>query len=198
LEKVKELKKYEFLEVKKDDKSFVDFDEDFYIDPEIDRVNKLEEISKKKISVNNTQTQCDSFRDLKVDNETSMDNKKPTKIMSANNTEIIKNLAENSFEVNTIRHIDNRMNENTTQELKTSEGKYLTKSTKEVLCCLSKIDKGKALFVTKNEQIIKLPHFFLPQNTMKGNSFKITLEEIEKKPAKYEKIRYLQNNYFFK
>jgi len=72
------------------------------------------------------------------------------------------------------------------------------KNTVEMNCCFSRNDRGNSILVTKHDQIFKFPKCYLPKNSLNGNSFKITIEEVEKVDQKYERIRFLQNKYFFK
>lgn len=158
-----------------------DFAEDFYIDPQIERDNRFEQ------SNNN----CDSFRNLKVDNLIEKAEDQKETVMKLSNSEIVRNLAENCFGI--INSTSAEIDQNTDVSVSEKD-----RPKKEVSCCLSRFVSGHALLVTKTEQILKIPQFFFPKNTMKGNNFKITLEEVEKRPAKFEKIRFLQNKHFFK
>jgi len=122
-----------------------------------------------------------------------------------NSKEILKNLAENSFNINIPEKREDLRKESLEGNKEDSIGisnkfdeNKIKLVTVEIQCCLSKVNKGEAIFVTKKDQVFKFPGYYLPNNIIKGNSFKITIEETEKSNQKYEKIRYLQNKHFFK
>jgi hypothetical protein len=60
----------------------------------------------------------------------------------------------------------------------------------QITCVFSRIDKGNAIFVSSDDIIFALPMNFLPKNAITGNTYKITIEEIEKI---HKKITFLQN-----
>jgi hypothetical protein len=147
----------------------------------------------------------ESIKDLVVKEIIPPNSKLSPKKNNIDRKEILKNLAENSFHVNlkndkTFNKIDEIKEENHEKD-----GKTLDKNTKqinnmkiEIKCCLSHVDRGNAIFVTNRDIIFKLPRPYLPNNYIKGNSFKITIEETETSNKKYEKIRSLQNKHLFK
>ena len=118
--------------------------------------------------------------------------------------QILKNLAENSFNIKVqdkaIHNFEEKKEEfkGKDEVIKDKNSKLINNMKVEINCCLSNLDRGNAIFVTNRDHIFKLPRNFLPNNYIKGNSFKISIEETEASNKKYEKIRYLQNKHLFK
>ena len=207
---MKNIKLYEFLEEKYDEKSLNNFAEDFYIDPEF-----VESKINDKV---NTFNDCDSIKDMIVDNELIQENYIISTTLNTNKSNnIIKYPNESSYDEksNLFWNVQNNFKEdkeddcNSKQKSKSiskvrnkiKQNTLINKNNHakvDISCCLSRVDKGNALLVTNHDQIIKIPKHYLPNNYLKGNSFKISVEEIEKSSQKYEKIRFLQNKYFFK
>ena len=204
---MKNIKLYEFLEEKHDEKSLNNFAEDFYIDPEF-----VESKINDKV---NTFNDCDSIKDMIVDNDPIHDIKENVNTNKCNNNIKYPNKSSNDEKSNLFWNVQNNFKEdkeddcNSKQKSKSKskvrnkikQNTQLNKNNHakvDISCCLSRVDKGNALLVTNHDQIIKIPKHYLPNNYLKGNSFKISVEEIEKSSQKYEKIRFLQNKYFFK
>jgi hypothetical protein len=170
-------------------------------------IEEDQSISNKKSNLNQFEKKNsnESMKDIVMQEILPQNSKISPKKNNIDRKEILKNLAENSFNVNvehykTLNKIDEIIQEN--QEKDT---KILDKNTKqinnmkvELKCCLSHVDRGNAIFVTNRDIIFKLPRPYLPNNYIKGNSFKITIEETETSNKKYEKIRCLQNKHLFK
>jgi hypothetical protein len=62
-------------------------------------------------------------------------------------------------------------------------------------CTISSIEKGIAILVTQDDTIFTLPAFFLPKNSVPGNSYQITIDETIKIHAKVNSIQNIQNKF---
>jgi hypothetical protein len=62
-------------------------------------------------------------------------------------------------------------------------------------CTISSIEKGIVILVTQNDTIFTLPAFFLPKNSIPGNSYQITIDETVKLQFKVGSIQSIQNKF---
>ena len=64
-----------------------------------------------------------------------------------------------------------------------------------IKCTLSFLDKGKAIFVSENDDIFSLPSAVLNQNIQVGNSYLFQIEKVNNFMKKFKGIEILQNKY---
>ena len=98
---------------------------------------------------------------------------------------------ENVF-LNIIKHHNDNngiiVNEDNTNEEKE---KYIN----TIVCTLSLLEKGKAIFVSKDDMIFVLPSLFVPKNLKVGNTYMFIVGEYENYHEKSSYIREIQKKY---
>ena len=100
---------------------------------------------------------------------------------------------ENVF-LNIIKHHnDNNNNGIIVNEDNTNEEKE--KYINTIVCTLSLLEKGKAIFVSKDDMIFVLPSLFVPKNLKVGNTYMFIVGEYENYHEKSSYIREIQKKY---
>ena len=92
-------------------------------------------------------------------------------------------------------HKDKNINEKYFDNLKENKNENFKEENKEkylntIICTLSMLEKGKAIFVSQDDMIFFLPSFFVPKNLKIGNTYKFRVKEYfqySKKVMKYKK-----------
>lgn len=64
-----------------------------------------------------------------------------------------------------------------------------------IICTLSLLEKGKAIFVSKDDLIFILPSLFVPRNLKVGNTYVFSISEYENYSEKIQQIKEIQNKY---
>ena len=64
-----------------------------------------------------------------------------------------------------------------------------------IKCTLSFLDKGKAIFVSENDDIFSLPSATLNKNIQVGNSYLFQIEKLNNFMTKQKEIEIIQNKY---
>jgi hypothetical protein len=119
------------------------------------------------------------------------------------NIEVINNCSidleklnmQNEFEMeeNIFNNLKEKLYENDTQYVNRNEGyKFRSINTNTINCTISSIDKGIAILVTQDDTIFTLPAFFLPKNSIPGNSYQICIDETVKMQSKVTNINNIQ------
>ena len=135
-----------------------------------------ESIKKNNIEFNNNINNDN----IKNDNEDSSDNE--SFLFNISNKDEIKNRNNNEQKNNNFNKIN-----------------YLDKENKikinYIKCTLSFLDKGKAIFVSENDDIFSLPSALLNKNIQVGNSYLLQIEKLNDHMKKLYEIENIQNKY---
>ena len=96
-------------------------------------------------------------------------------------------------------HKDKIVNENNLDNIKINEDSF-RKQKKEkylntIICTLSMLEKGKAIFVSQEDMIFILPSFFVPKNLKIGNTYKFKVKEYFQYSKKTDEIQEIQQKY---
>ena len=96
-------------------------------------------------------------------------------------------------------HKDKIVNENNLDNIKINEDSF-RKQKKEkylntIICTLSMLEKGKAIFVSQDDMIFVLPSFFVPKNLKIGNTYKFKVKEYLQYSKKNDEIQEIQKKY---
>jgi len=96
-------------------------------------------------------------------------------------------------------HKDKIVNENNLDNIKINEDSF-RKQKKEkylntIICTLSMLEKGKAIFVSQDDMIFVLPSFFVPKNLKIGNTYKFKVKEYLQYSKKTDEIQEIQQKY---
>ncbi len=96
-------------------------------------------------------------------------------------------------------HKDKIVNENNLDNIKINEDSF-RKQKKEkylntIICTLSMLEKGKAIFVSQDDMIFVLPSFFVPKNLKIGNTYKFRVKEYFQYSKKSDEIQEIQQKY---
>lgn len=86
------------------------------------------------------------------------------------------------------------INEND-QNKKNHENIQKEKFINSISCTLSMLEKGKAIFVSKDDMIFVLPSLFVPKNLKVGNTYMFKVSEFENYSKKYKDINEIQEKY---
>jgi hypothetical protein len=95
---------------------------------------------------------------------------------------------ECELEENVFNNLKDKIHENQP----TYEYKFKSNNSSTINCTISTIEKGIAILVTKDDTIFTLPAFFLPKNSMPGNSYQISIDETMKMQSKVTNIHNIQ------
>ena len=106
-----------------------------------------------------------------------------------NEKNVFWNLNSNKDKI--INEYNNFEELNNKNDNKLKEEKYLN----SIICNLSMIKKGKAIFISQDDIIFVLPSFFIPQNIKIGNTYKLKIKELFKFSKINNEIKELQNQY---
>jgi hypothetical protein len=122
-----------------------------------------------------------------------------------NNIEINeKNSEEEENEKNVFWNLnsnkDKNINENNFDNLKENKDNNFKEKNKEkylntIICTLSILEKGKAIFVSQDDMIFILPSFFVPKNLKIGNTYKFRVKEYFQYSKKSDEIQEIQQKY---
>ena len=85
----------------------------------------------------------------------------------------------------------NNFNINDDSFRKKKKEKYLN----SIICTLSMLEKGKAIFVSQDDVIFVLPSFFVPKNLKIGNTYKFKVKEYLQYSKKNDEIQEIQKKY---
>ena len=85
----------------------------------------------------------------------------------------------------------NNFNINDDSFRKKKKEKYLN----SIICTLSMLEKGKAIFVSQDDMIFVLPSFFVPKNLKIGNTYKFKVKEYLQYSKKNDEIQEIQKKY---
>ena len=85
----------------------------------------------------------------------------------------------------------NNFNINDDSFRKKKKEKYLN----SIICTLSMLEKGKAIFVSQDDMIFVLPSFFVPKNLKIGNTYKFRVKEYFQYSKKSDEIQEIQQKY---
>lgn len=90
----------------------------------------------------------------------------------------------------TLKHKDS-----TCPHTRTSESKRRHKYLKQIVCTLSLLEKGKAIFVSQDDMIFILPALFVPKNLNVGNTYVFKVREYKPYSFKSNVIQDIQKKY---
>ena len=95
---------------------------------------------------------------------------------------------------------DKNINENNFDNLKENKDNNFKEKNKEkylntIICTLSILEKGKAIFVSQDDMIFILPSFFVPKNLKIGNTYKFRVKEYFQYSKKSDEIQEIQQKY---
>ena len=85
----------------------------------------------------------------------------------------------------------NNINTNGNNKYENDDEKYIN----SIFCTLSLFENGRAIFVSKDDDIFILPSLFVPKDLKTGNSYVFTVSEFENYSDKIQQIRQIQNKY---
>ena len=85
----------------------------------------------------------------------------------------------------------NNFNINDDSFRKKKKEKYLN----SIICTLSMLEKGKAIFVSQDDMIFVLPSFFVPKNLKIGNTYKFKVKEYLQYSKKNDEMQEIQKKY---
>ena len=115
-----------------------------------------------------------------------------------------KNFEEEENEKNVFWNLnsnkDKNINENNFDNLKENKDNNFKEKNKEkylntIICTLSMLEKGKAIFVSQEDMIFILPSFFVPKNLKIGNTYKFRVKEYFQYSKKSDEIQEIQQKY---
>ena len=97
-------------------------------------------------------------------------------------------------------HKDKNINEKYFDNLKENKNENFKEENKEkylntIICTLSMLEKGKAIFVSQDDMIFVLPSFFVPKNLKIGNTYKFRVKEYFQYSKKSDEIQEIQQKY---
>ena len=108
---------------------------------------------------------------------------------SSENESLFFNISKHDEIYKINNNIDNNMNrKNDLDKEKKIKINYIK-------CTLSFLDKGKAIFVSENDDIFCLPSALLNKNIQVGNSYLLQIEKLNNRMKKLYEIESIQNKY---
>ena len=157
-----------------------------------------------KLGMNNLDANNNNLNDNKNNNlnNTSSSNNKDS--LSDKEKNIFWNLKSNNNSNENIFLNNNKSNENNELIYNESHNNSLSgllnnepkeKYLNSVICTLSLIDKGKAVFVSQDDMIFVLPSLFVPKNLKVGNTYMFKVSEFLNFNKKTKEIYNLQKQY---
>ena len=95
---------------------------------------------------------------------------------------------------------DKNINDKYFDHLKENKDNHFKEENKEkylntIICTLSMLEKGKAIFVSQDDMIFVLPSFFVPKNLKIGNTYKFRVKEYFQYSKKSDEIQEIQQKY---
>ena len=95
---------------------------------------------------------------------------------------------------------DKNINDKYFDHLKENKDNHFKEENKEkylntIICTLSILEKGKAIFVSQDDMIFVLPSFFVPKNLKIGNTYKFRVKEYFQYSKKSDEIQEIQQKY---
>jgi hypothetical protein len=114
-----------------------------------------------------------------------------------------KNFEEEENEKNVFWNLNShkdKINENFNLDIHDKKNESFKEQNKEkylntIICTLSMLEKGKAIFVSQEDMIFILPSFFVPKNLKIGNTYKFKVKEYFHYSKKTDEIQEIQKKY---
>ena len=142
------------------------------------------EIDEKDLKIIHTNSSNNS------NNNASDDSNDKNNFDDENEKNVFWNLNSHKDKINDFHNLD--INEKKEDSIKNeNKDKYLN----TIICTLSILEKGKAIFVSQDDMIFILPSFFVPKNLKIGNTYKFKVKEYFQYSKKNEEIQEIQKKY---
>ena len=142
------------------------------------------EIDEKDLKVIHTNSSNNS------NNNASDDSNDKNNFDDENEKNVFWNLNSHKDKINDFHNLD--INEKKEDSIKNeNKDKYLN----TIICTLSMLEKGKAIFVSQDDMIFILPSFFVPKNLKIGNTYKFKVKEYFQYSKKTDEIQEIQQKY---
>ena len=142
------------------------------------------EIDEKDLKIIHTNSSNNS------NNNASDDSNDKNNFDDENEKNVFWNLNSHKDKINDFHNLD--INEKKEDSIKNeNKDKYLN----TIICTLSILEKGKAIFVSQDDMIFILPSFFVPKNLKIGNTYKFKVKEYFQYSKKTDEIQEIQQKY---
>jgi hypothetical protein len=142
------------------------------------------EIDEKDLKIIHTNSSNNS------NNNASDDSNDKNNFDDENEKNVFWNLNSHKDKINDFHNLD--INEKKEDSIKNeNKNKYLN----TIICTLSILEKGKAIFVSQDDMIFILPSFFVPKNLKIGNTYKFKVKEYFQYSKKTDEIQEIQQKY---
>ena len=142
------------------------------------------EIDEKDLKIIHTNSSNNS------NNNASDDSNDKNNFDDENEKNVFWNLNSHKDKINDFHNLD--INEKKEDTIKNeNKNKYLN----TIICTLSILEKGKAIFVSQDDMIFILPSFFVPKNLKIGNTYKFKVKEYFQYSKKTDEIQEIQQKY---
>ena len=142
------------------------------------------EIDEKDLKIIHTNSSNNS------NNNASDDSNDKNNFDDENEKNVFWNLNSHKDKINDFHNLD--INEKKEDSIKNeNKDKYLN----TIICTLSILEKGKAIFVSQDDMIFILPSFFVPKNLKIGNTYKFRVKEYFQYSKKSDEIQEIQQKY---
>ena len=142
------------------------------------------EIDEKDLKIIHTNSSNNS------NNNVSDDSNDKNNFDDENEKNVFWNLNSHKDKINDFHNLD--INEKKEDSIKNeNKDKYLN----TIICTLSILEKGKAIFVSQDDMIFILPSFFVPKNLKIGNTYKFKVKEYFQYSKKTDEIQEIQQKY---
>ena len=142
------------------------------------------EIDEKDLKIIHTNSSNNS------NNNASDDSNDKNNFDDENEKNVFWNLNSHKDKINDFHNLD--INEKKEDSIKNeNKDKYLN----TIICTLSILETGKAIFVSQDDMIFILPSFFVPKNLKIGNTYKFKVKEYFQYSKKTEEIQEIQQKY---
>jgi hypothetical protein len=110
---------------------------------------------------------------------------------------LLWNIKENKFNLEKFSERDNKFIKSFFNNEMESDFQQKNQNLVQTNCVYSKIENGKAIFISSDDVIFSTPLNFLPKSPLLGNSYKIVVEETERLHNKITKIQNIQKNILY-
>ena len=144
---------------------------------------EIDEKDLKIIHTNSSNSNSIDNDNIEINEKNSEEEENEKNVFWNLNSNKDKNINENNFD-----NLKENKNENFKEE---NKEKYLN----TIICTLSMLEKGKAIFVSQDDMIFVLPSFFVPKNLKIGNTYKFRVKEYFQYSKKSDEIQEIQQKY---
>jgi len=110
---------------------------------------------------------------------------------------LLWNIKENKFNLEKFSERENKFIKSFFQNEMENDFQQKNQNSVQTNCVYSKLENGKAIFISADDVIFSTPLNFLPKSPLVGNSYKIVVEETERLHNKITKIQNIQKNILY-